>query len=49
MIGDVNLFFILNYAMYLVGAALILKAWAVAYEPAVDTEQIEVTPPQPAF
>jgi hypothetical protein len=49
MIGEVNLFFIFNYALYLVGAALILKAWAVAYEPATDTEQIEVTPPEPAF
>lgn len=33
MVGGVNLRFIPGYMVYLLGAALIVKAWAVAYEP----------------
>jgi hypothetical protein len=49
MIGDVNLFFVLNYFLYLLGAALIVKAWAVAYERLPLSERMEVIPAQPAF
>lgn len=38
MIGDVNLRFIPGYIIYLIGAGLVLRAWAVAYEPAVSEE-----------
>lgn len=33
MVGDVNLRFIPGYLIYLIGAGLVMTAWAVAYEP----------------
>lgn len=33
MVGEVNLRFIPGYMIYLIGAGLIMTAWAVAYEP----------------
>ncbi len=47
--GDVNLRFIPVYMMYLVGAALVMKAWAVAYEPITEAEQLAASTAEPAF
>jgi hypothetical protein len=47
--GDVNLRFIPVYMMYITGAALVMKAWAVAYEPITDAEQIATSTIEPAF
>ena len=49
MVGDVNLRFVATYLLYLVGAALIMKAWAVAYEPAPEKTQLPISTPEPAF
>lgn len=43
MVGDVNMRFIPGYMVYLIGAALILTAWAVAYAP-VRVREAEGTP-----
>jgi len=45
----VNLRFIPGYFMYLIGAALILKAWAVAYEPITQKTDVALSAPEPAF
>ncbi len=47
--GDARFRFIPVYMMYLIGAALVMKAWAVAYEPIAEAEQVAVTTPEPAF
>ncbi len=49
MVGDVNLRFIPGYFIYLIGAALILKAWAVAYEPITQKTDVALSAPEPAF
>ena len=51
MVGDVNLRFIPGYLMYLIGAGLVVKAFAVAYEPvrSVDEEPITRVTPEPAY
>ena len=52
MVADVNLRFIPGYAMYVIGAGLVVKAWAVAYEPAPlpsRGEQAIDRVPQPAL
>lgn len=48
MAGDVNLRFIPGYAIYLIGAGLVVKAWAVAYEPARTRETKPAPLPEPA-
>lgn len=49
-VGDVNLRFIPGYALYLIGAGLIVKAWALAFEPyPVGEEQVADEVPQPAI
>ena len=51
MVGGVNLRFIPGYAIYLLGAGLVMKAWAVAYEP-IRTQYAEPVTrnvPEPAF
>lgn len=40
MIGDVNLRFIPGYLIYLIGAGLVMTAWAVAYAPARTEEPV---------
>jgi len=47
--GDVNPRFIPVYMMYPIGAALVMKAWAVAYEPITDAEQLAASTAEPAF
>lgn len=47
-VGDVNLRFIPGYAMYLIGAGLVVKAWAVAYEPVQTDETTPVPIAEPA-
>jgi hypothetical protein len=49
MVGDVNLRFIPGYFIYLIGAGLILKAWAVAYEPVIEKAEVAPIAPEPAF
>lgn len=51
MVGGVNLRFIPGYLIYLLGAGLVMKAWAVAYEPIRTQHEQPVTGtmPQPAF
>ena len=49
MVGDVNLRFIPGYMMYLIGAGLVMKAWAVAYEPVTEAEEVAASRPEPAF
>lgn len=49
MVGDVNMRFIPGYIMYLIGAGLVMKAWAVAYEPVTEAEELTTHEPQPAF
>jgi len=49
MVGDVNLRFIPGYFMYLVGAGLLLKAWAVAFEHVSETGEVPSVAPEPAF
>ena len=49
MVGDVNLRFIPGYIMYVIGAGLLMKAWAVAYEPVTEVEEIGTRSPEPAF
>ena len=39
-VADVNLRFILTYATYLLGAALVLKAWTVACRQTREPEQV---------
>lgn len=39
-LGDVNMRFIPGYLVYLIGAGLIMTAWAVAYEPVRTEEQM---------
>ena len=41
--GDINLRFIPVYLMYLIGSALVLKAWAVAYERIASDDQSVAT------
>ena len=50
MVGDVNMRFIPGYMMYLIGAGLVVKAFAVAYEPArsFDEQSIADAAAQPA-
>ena len=48
MVGDVNMRFIPGYIIYLVGAGLVMTAWAVAYEP-VRTEEPAVVTGEPAL
>lgn len=43
MVGDVNLRFIPGYIIYLIGAGLVMTAWAVAYEPSRPREGEEAT------
>ena len=43
-VGDVNLRFIPGYLVYLLGAALVMKAWAVAYQPAEAAVEEPVEP-----
>lgn len=43
MVGEANLRFIPGYAIYLIGAGLIMTAWAVAYEPSRSQRGEEVT------
>ncbi len=40
MIGEVNLRFIPGYLIYLIGAGLVMTAWAVAYAPARTDEPV---------
>lgn len=51
MVGDVNLRFIPGYLVYLIGAGLVMKAWAVAYEPirTRSGERVAGPVPEPAF
>lgn len=51
MVGDVNMRFIPGYLIYLIGAGLVVKAWAVAYEPirARGSEPVAEAVPEPAF
>ena len=49
MVGDVNLRFIPGYFMYLIGAGLILKAWAVAYQHVTEATDVGPIAPEPAF
>jgi hypothetical protein len=49
MVGDVDLRFIPTYFLYLIGASLILKAWAVAYQHIAESAEITVVTPEPAF
>ena len=49
MVGDVNLRFIPGYFLYLIGAGLILKAWAVAFEHVSETAEAPSVAPEPAF
>lgn len=49
MVGDVNLRFIPGYLMYLLGAGLILKAWAVAYQHVTETGEVTAIAPEAAF
>jgi len=49
MVGDVNLRFIPGYRMYLIGAGLILKAWAVAYQYVREADAVVSIAPEPAF
>ncbi len=42
MVGEANLRFIPGYAIYLIGAGLIMTAWAVAYEPSHSQRGEEV-------
>lgn len=44
-VGEVNLRFIPGYLVYLAGAALVIKAWAVAYEPAAVAEDVLAAEP----
>lgn len=48
MFGDVNLRFILTYAVF-DGVGLVMKSWTVAYEPITRTEPIPAITPEPAF
>lgn len=48
MVGDVNLRFIPGYVIYLIGAGLVMRAWAVAYEQVPSVEAAEVAP-EPAL
>jgi len=49
MLGDVNLRFIPGYLMYLIGAGLILNAWAVAYQHTTEADEIAAIAPEPVF
>jgi hypothetical protein len=49
MVGDVNMRFIPGYLMYVIGAGLVIKAWAVAYEPITDAEEVTAASPEPAY
>jgi hypothetical protein len=49
MVGDVNLRFIPGYFMYLIGAGLILKAWAVAFQRVTETPDLASIAPEPVF
>ena len=42
MLGDVNMRFVPGYVIYLIGAGLVMTAWAVAYEPARTEEPTAV-------
>ena len=48
MVGDVNLRFIPGYIIYLIGAGLVMMAWAVAYQ-TVRTEEPAVVAGEPAL
>jgi hypothetical protein len=50
MVGDVTLRFIPGYMLYLIGAGLVIKAWAVAYDSVpVAEEKIHARELEPAF
>ncbi len=48
MVGTVNLRFIPGYMIYLIGAGLVMTAWAVAYSP-IRTEEPTVVAGEPAL
>ncbi len=48
-INNLNFTFIPGYILYLLGAALIVKAWAVACDTVSQSEPLPIPTPQPAF
>ena len=48
-INNLNFTFVPGYILYLLGAALVVKAWAVVCQPVPQSEPISTPTPQPAF